>query len=50
MKNLSVVILAVAVAIGIAALIGADRYADLLSVSIEATEPGGNQWPAPGGQ
>ena len=50
MKNLSFVLLAVAVAIELVCLINLDRHAELFTASIESTELWHNPWPAPGDQ
>ena len=49
-KNFSVILLAIAVVIELASLVGTGRYADLFSQSIESTELWRGTWPAPGGQ
>ena len=48
MTNFSVMLFAVAVVIGLVWLIGVDRYAEPVSVSIESTELWFDPWPAPG--
>ena len=48
MTNFSVMLLAIAVAIELLWLVGVDRYAEPVSVSIESTELWYNPWPAPG--
>ena len=48
MKNLSMILLAIAVVIELVSLVGAERYVDLFSQSIESTELWRNAWPAPG--
>ncbi len=48
MTKFSVMLLAIAVVIELLWLIGVDRYAEPVSVSIESTELWYNPWPAPG--
>jgi hypothetical protein len=50
MQKLSVELLAIAVLIEVICLVGADRHANPLTVSIESTELWHNPWPAPGDQ
>jgi hypothetical protein len=50
MQRLSVELLAIAVLIEVICLVGADRHANPLTVSIESTELWYNPWPAPGDQ
>jgi hypothetical protein len=50
MQKLSVELLAIAVLIELICLVGADRHANPLTVSIESTELWYNPWPAPGDQ
>jgi hypothetical protein len=50
MQKLSVELLAIAVLIELICLVGADRNANLPTVSIESTELWYNPWPAPGDQ
>ncbi|WP_291688693.1 hypothetical protein [Bradyrhizobium sp.] len=47
-KNFSMMLLAIAVAIELSWLVGPYRYAGLFPVSIETTELWRNPWPAPG--
>jgi hypothetical protein len=48
MQRLSVELLAIAVLIELICLVGAERHANPLTVSIESTELWYNPWPAPG--
>jgi hypothetical protein len=50
MQKLSAKLLAIAVLIELICLVGAERHADPLTVSIESTELWYNPWPAPGDQ
>jgi hypothetical protein len=50
MQKVSVELLAIAVLIELICLVGAERHADPLPMSIESTELWYNPWPAPGDQ
>jgi len=49
-RDFSAALFIIAIAIGLVWVIGASRYSNLFTATIEATELGHNPWPAPGDQ
>jgi hypothetical protein len=50
LKKFSILLLVIAVVVELVCFIGVDRYVNLFTASIEATELWYNPWPAPGDQ